>query len=797
MALPMALIIIAGEIDLSVESMAGLSCAVVGVLWQAGVPIQVAIPIVLVIGAAGGLLNGVLVTRRAAVARRHARDAGAVPRPGPRGPRAAGRRRVPDWFTSFGFGTVPGTPIPWPLFIFAGLAVVLGMVLHTTWLGRRIFAIGKNASAARYSGVGVARIKLVLFVFNGVDRRARRRHPHARFASARADIGQGLTLTVVTIVLLGGVNIFGGRGNDPRRRPRSRDTRRPGNVLRLTNVSAEIQSIAVGLLLIVSVVIPNLARQVTHGMGRVHEAGRPPPTAGAGEDSQFMRQEEAQVEVTQSRRIAALSFAVMRSRACSAAARRPPPPRRAPASAAPGPRPPSRQRLRPRRRRQRRSQRRLHPEGINNPYFDAAATGARRRPPSWAASSSRSARTRPGRADPVHPGRHDPGRQGDRRLGRRPDEVAPALKAAKEAGIKVVGYDSSPADGAYNVFVNQTDFSLIGGDMAQWACDLAPSCTGEIAILSATATATNQNAWIAAHEEDPATDPKYARASSSSTPSTATTTPTKSTTLAQACCSHHPNLKVIVAPTTVGILAAAQVVKQAASAVKVTGLGLPNDMKSFVTDGTSPEFGLWSVPDLGYLAYYVAAKLVNGAIKGTPGETFTVPSLNGGKPYTIGEDSVVILGPPFVFNKDQHRQLQLLDRLPPSARPREHRSRGLVLSEDCDGTNRVRDAPPARRGGRVPAAPRGRLAGDAGRARPPGARELLDLPRRRGPVRLPRGRRLRGVPGDDGGLSEANARWHDPARRRADPDRGPGPVACPRHRGRRRGASAFPDLERG
>jgi hypothetical protein len=74
-------------------------------------------------------------------------------------------------------------------------------------------------------------------------------------------------------------------------------------------------------------------------------------------------------------------------------------------------------------------------------------------------------------------------------------------------------------------------------------------------------------------------------------------------------------------------------------------------MKPFVKDGTSPVFGLWSVPDLGYLAYWIAAKLVSGEIKGTEGETFTVPSLNGGKPYTIGKDGVVILGPAFRFDK--------------------------------------------------------------------------------------------------------------------------------------------------
>ena len=82
----------------------------------------------------------------------------------------------------------------------------------------------------------------------------------------------------------------------------------------------------------------------------------------------------------------------------------------------------------------------------------------------------------------------------------------------------------------------------------------------------------------------------------------------------------------------------------------MTGLGFPNDMKTFVKDGTSPVFGLWSVPDLGYLSYYVADKLVSGEITGKEGETFTVKGLNGDKPYTIGKDGVVILGPAFRFD---------------------------------------------------------------------------------------------------------------------------------------------------
>ena len=228
------------------------------------------------------------------------------------------------------------------------------------------------------------------------------------------------------------------------------------------------------------------------------------------------------------------------------------------------------------------------------------------------------------------------------------DEVAPALKAAMAAGIKVVGFDSSPAVGAYNVFVNQVDFSGVGINLADWACELAPSCTGEIAILSATAVATNQNEWIALMKTTLQGD-KYKGLKLVDTVY-GDDKPEVSTTQAQGLLTKYPNLKVIVAPTTVGILAAAQVVKQAGSAVKVTGLGFPNDMKAFVKDGTSPIFGLWSVPDLGYLAYQVAAKLVSGEITGKEGETFTVKGLNGDKPYTIGKDSIVILGPAYKFD---------------------------------------------------------------------------------------------------------------------------------------------------
>jgi len=294
------------------------------------------------------------------------------------------------------------------------------------------------------------------------------------------------------------------------------------------------------------------------------------------------------------------------------------------------------------------------PKAISNPYFDAAATGGQKAATELGGQFKQIGSTDSTTAAQI-PFIQDAVTQGYKAIAvsaTGADEVAPALKDAMAAGIKVVGYDSSPAEGAYNVFVNQTDFSLIGGSMAQWACDLAPNCTGDIAILSATATATNQNAWI----KDMNTalkDPKFAGLKLVDTVY-GDDNPQTSTTQAQGLLQKYPNLKVIVAPTTVGILAAAQVVsgQKKSDSVKVTGLGFPKQMAAYVKDGTAPEFGLWSVPDLGYLTVYVADALVKGTITGKEGDTLTVPSLNNGAPYTIGKDSTIILGPPLTFNKD-------------------------------------------------------------------------------------------------------------------------------------------------
>ncbi len=277
MALPMAMIIILGEIDLSVESMAGLASAVLGFLWAAGVPISVGIPIVLVVGILGGLLNGLLVARGGLPSLVVTLGTLALFRGlalivlGPRGV-----SDFPPEFTAFGFGHVPGTLIPWPFVVFVVLAIVLAIVLHRTWVGRQIYAIGRNTGAARFSGVRVTRVKVSLFAFTGLIAALAGIILTARLSSARADAGEGMTLTVVTVVLLGGVNIFGGSGTIPGVVLAVLVVAVMQNALRLASVSVEVQSIALGLLLILSVVLPTFAHQAKSAVDRLR-GGRPPP----------------------------------------------------------------------------------------------------------------------------------------------------------------------------------------------------------------------------------------------------------------------------------------------------------------------------------------------------------------------------------------------------------------------------------------------------------------------------------------------------------------------------------------
>ena len=272
MALAMTPIIIMGDIDLSVESMVGLGGAVLGVLWAAGVPLQIGIPIVLVVGLIGGTFNGLLVTRWGLPALVVTLGTLALYR----GLASAvlGTSYVtnfPSEFTAFGFGYIPGTQVPWTLLAFLLLAVVFTAFLHLTWLGRQVFAIGKNKNAARYSGVRVAYLKTALFAVSGMVAAFAGIVLALRYNSVRSDNGTGLTLTVVMIAVLGGVDINGGKGTIPGVILAVFTLAALQSALRLAGVSSEYQNVAIGLLLIVSVIAPQLARQFRVLVDRVRQ----------------------------------------------------------------------------------------------------------------------------------------------------------------------------------------------------------------------------------------------------------------------------------------------------------------------------------------------------------------------------------------------------------------------------------------------------------------------------------------------------------------------------------------------
>ena len=195
--------------------------------------------------------------------------------------------------------------------------------------------------------------------------------------------------------------------------------------------------------------------------------------------------------------------------------------------------------------------------------------------------------------------------------GNDPDAVAPALKQAAQKGIKVVGMDSDVAADARSVFVNQVTTQLVGENQVE-SIGKQIGYKGDIAILSATANATNQNAWIKVMKET-LKKPKYKDMKLVKV-AYGDDDDQKSFQETQGLIQAYPNLKGVISPTTVGVAAAARYLSKSPQKgkVKLTGLGFPNQMRKFVKDGTVDEFQLWVPKDVGYLAGQAAAALASG-----------------------------------------------------------------------------------------------------------------------------------------------------------------------------------------
>ncbi|MFU8852055.1 rhamnose ABC transporter substrate-binding protein [Micromonospora sp. SL1-18] len=227
------------------------------------------------------------------------------------------------------------------------------------------------------------------------------------------------------------------------------------------------------------------------------------------------------------------------------------------------------------------------------------------------------------------------------------DAVCGALTEAKAAGAKVVTYDSDTKPECRDAFVNQATSEGIAKSQIKLISDAVGPEGGEIAILSATANATNQNAWIEMMKTELA-KPEYSKLKLVATVY-GDDQDEKSFQEAQGLLSKYPNLKGIISPTTVGVAAAARYLSGSSykGKVQLTGLGTPNQMREYVKDGTVKAFALWNPADLGYLAAYAGGALASGIITGKEGEKFTAGKLGE---YTIGADGEIVLGDPFEFN---------------------------------------------------------------------------------------------------------------------------------------------------
>lgn len=291
------------------------------------------------------------------------------------------------------------------------------------------------------------------------------------------------------------------------------------------------------------------------------------------------------------------------------------------------------------------------PKNLGNPYFDTSTDGAERAAEELEAD-----------LEEVGPEQASPdaqvsyintvAQQGKDALilsANDPEALCDAIEEARSADVKVVTFDADTNSDCRDLFVNQATAEGIAAKQLELISEQIGG-QGEIAILSASANATNQNSWIEMMEKELAENPDYADIELVDTVY-GDDEDQKSFDQTEALLQNHPDLKGIISPTTVGIAAAARYLSdsQSKGEVALTGLGTPNQMREYVENGTVEAFALWNPGDLGYLATFAAAALANGDISGEEGDTFEAGELGE---YEVGADGVVLLGEPFVFNAE-------------------------------------------------------------------------------------------------------------------------------------------------
>ena len=629
LALALTPIIITGGIDLSVGSMMGLSAVVLGALWRdAELPMPVAIALTLCVGALGGLLNALIITRL--------NFPPLIVTLGTfslfRGVAEGLTRGIENYsgfsqgFLFLGQGYVGGL-VPTQLFILAAAAAACWWWLQRTAYGRSLYAIGYSAEGARYAGIPVRARLTLIYVLSGLAASLAAVVYVAHLGQAKSDAGTGYELMAITAVVLGGASIFGGRGTVLGTLLGLFGIVILQNGLRLSAQPAELAGILTGVLLVATILLDRLSTRART---------RPARAANIAEDEEVRNSQVAvlsAVILLGALIVAGRNWILVRS-VRESAATAPVAGTGAPGAGAAQPSGGKKAVVA------------LMPKAKGDPYFVSCKAGA-----DEAAKELGVELLWDGPTD------LDPAKQNEvveAWITRGVDTIAVSvenkvgistvLRKAKEKGIKVVTWDADAEKDARDFFINQATPQGIGYTLTDEAARITGG-KGDFAIITASLSAANQNEWIKYIKERLAEkypDLKLVAIQ----PSEGDRDRAFSET--QTVLKVYPNVKLIMAIAAPAVPGAAEAVKQSGRTdVKVTGLSLPNMCRPYIKEGVIESIVLWNTVDLGYLTVYASNALAQGQLKA--GDS----GLNAGR---LGKIEVagdeVRLGAPFIFNKE-------------------------------------------------------------------------------------------------------------------------------------------------
>ncbi|SRR5579883_544769 len=641
LALALTPVIVSGGIDLSVGSLLGLSAVLLGKMWRdACLPIWVAAACTLMIGALGGWLNGVLITRLRIPALIVTLGSLSLYRG-----LAEGLTGGVENFTGFpasflflGQGYLLGR-LPTQVPIFVAAAIGFWLLLHRSTVGRALSAIGFAPEGARYAGIAVERQLALAYVLSGLSAGLAAVIYVAHVGQAKSDAGTGYELAAITAVVLGGTSIFGGRGSILGTLLGLFAIAILQNGLRLADLPAELAGGLTGVLLLAAIGLDRLRGQES-GVRSQGSGVRNQESGVGGQKSDTLTPDSCPLTppeegfIVKNSQVAVLCAVILAAALMVAGSNvflawslRPDsgglhPRLASPLTVA------------------------MMPKSKGNAYFIACRKGAEEAANELGINLIWDGPTEP-----------DPAKQNevvDTWITRGVDVIAVAaenregissvLKKARQRGIKVLTWDADAEPDARDFFVNQATPQGIGETLMDNAARVMGG-KGEFAIITASLTAGNMIEWQKTIEARRAEKyPNIHMAALRPCDDLQAKAFDETNTILKA----HPDVKLIMAICTPAVPGAAEAVKQSGRQdVKVIGLGLPKDNKRYVHEGITDCIVLWNTLDLGYLTVYSSHALKNGTLK--PG----AKQVSAGRLGSIEvQGDNVLLGKPFTFTRD-------------------------------------------------------------------------------------------------------------------------------------------------